>query len=56
MQMDEARKLNKKNGDKECDHPELTKEYHKGSATGDFVCTLCGESGYGRDWAKNKKD
>jgi hypothetical protein len=35
-----------------CDHPRVVKEYHLGSDTGDYVCTRCGETGYGPDWHK----
>ncbi|MGW2010831.1 hypothetical protein [Streptomyces nigrescens] len=46
MQMDEAEKLRRAwaaKGSPPCDHPTKAKEYHLGSATGDKVCTTCGE-------------
>lgn len=54
MQLEEAKKLREAWGDKQCDHPSLSKEYHFGSATGDYVCDQCGKSGWGRDWAEPK--
>ncbi|WP_175365448.1 hypothetical protein [Aliivibrio logei] len=32
-----------------CTHSSLSKEYHLGSATGDYVCDDCGKSGFGRN-------
>lgn len=56
MQMDEAARLRKNwNGDP-CPHSNLEKEYELGSATGDYICTRCGESGYGRHWPQNIPD
>ena len=52
MQMDEALRLQKEWGNKPCDHPYLEKEYYLGSSTGDWVCTTCGQVGWGRDWNK----
>jgi hypothetical protein len=31
-------------GSPPCDHPSKAKEYYLGSATGDLICTTCGES------------
>ncbi|WP_407527738.1 hypothetical protein [Vibrio parahaemolyticus] len=39
-----------------CTHSNLSKEYYLGTATGDFVCDDCGESGFGRDWPKREKE
>ena len=55
MQLTETKKLNDKNQDSDCRHTKLSKEYHLGSATGDYVCTNCGKSGHSRDWVNNKK-
>lgn len=47
MQMEEAQQLRKEwleTGNVACDHPFMVKEYYLGSATGDAVCTTCGES------------
>ena len=51
MQMKEAEERRKAWGGKPCNHPSLVKEYELGTATGDYVCTQCGESGWGRNWA-----
>jgi hypothetical protein len=50
MQMDEAKERRKLWGKRPCDHPELEKEYHLGMATGDYVCTRCGEARWGSNW------
>lgn len=50
MQLKDAAKLRQKWGDKACSHPKVVKEYDLGAATGDYVCTTCGESGWGPDW------
>ncbi|MDB2373632.1 hypothetical protein N9W11_03650 [Psychrosphaera haliotis] len=55
MQLEEAQKLKANSGKKPCSHPDLSKEYHLGAATGDFVCTACGEAGFGRDWVKREQ-
>lgn len=52
MQLKDAQKLEDKWGGGPCDHPKLEKEYDRGTATGDYVCTRCGASGWGRDWAE----
>jgi hypothetical protein len=47
MQMDEVTKLRRAwiaAGNARCEHPFLEKEYYLGSATGDCVCTTCGET------------
>lgn len=31
-------------GDKPCDHETLEKEYFNDMATGDYICTKCGEA------------
>lgn len=50
MQIDEAERRRESWGGKPCRHPRLDKEYYLGSATGDYVCTTCGEAGFGSDW------
>jgi hypothetical protein len=50
MQMNEARELKKLRGNLPCDHPELEKQYYLRMSTGDYVCTRCGEAGWGSDW------
>ncbi len=52
MQDTKAAELRKNWGDEPCDHPHLEKEYHLGMDTGDYVCTTCGETGWGPDWNK----
>lgn len=54
MKMKDAMSLRELWGNKPCDHPTLEKEYEKGMATGDYVCTQCGEAGWGNNW--NKKE
>lgn len=53
MQNTKALSLKERWGGKPCDHLKLTKEYDRATATGDYVCTTCGESGWG--WSWNKK-
>jgi len=55
MQHDKAQEISEKWGDKPCDHPRLEKEYILGASTGDFICTTCGKTGWGRDWNKKEK-
>jgi hypothetical protein len=55
MQMDKAAQLNREWGNKPCSHPNLEKEYHLGADTGDYVCSTCGESGWGRDWPEREE-
>jgi len=52
MQSEKAAELRRAWGDKPCDHPDLEKEYSLGADTGDYVCTTCGKSGWGRNWNK----
>lgn len=56
MQIKKANKLREEWGNKPCDHPSLEKEYHNGSATGDYVCKQCGEARWGRMWNKSDKE
>lgn len=56
MQANEAAKLRARWGGKPCDHPQVMKEYDLGTATGDYVCTTCGEAGWGRDWPEKERD
>ena len=39
-----------------CTHSSLSKEYHLGSATGDYICDECGQAGFGRNWPKQDKE
>lgn len=54
MQLKNALELKKQWGNKPCDHPQLEKEYFQGAQTGDYVCTTCGASNWGKGW--NKKE
>lgn len=51
MQMEEAQQLRDRWAGGTCDHPVLEKERHLGTATGDYVCTNCGEARWGSNWA-----
>ena len=52
IQIDDAKKLREQWNGSDCPHDKLEKEYYLGSATGDFVCSVCGETGPGRNWSK----
>jgi transposase-like protein len=57
MQMDRAAELRKnwaKKGNPPCKHEHIEKEYALGASTGDYVCSTCGQDGWGSDW--NKKE
>lgn len=59
MQLGEAMELRERwiaKGDPPCNHPHLDKEYDLGADTGDYVCTTCGASGFGRDWVKREQE
>ncbi|GIM53200.1 hypothetical protein CAPN004_22300 [Capnocytophaga cynodegmi] len=58
MQLKEAIKLKEnweKMGSKPCEHPNKSKEYFEGTATGDYVCTTCGEQFYENSLENEKK-
>lgn len=55
MKMSEAAELREMYRGMPCEHQNLEKEYHLGTATGDYVCTTCGKTGWGRDWADKEK-
>lgn len=44
VQLKHSKTLKEKWGNKPCSHPNLSKEYYLSSATGDYICTQCGES------------
>ena len=56
MQMKDARALKKMWGNRPCNHPELEKEYELAFSTGDYVCTRCGQEGWGSDWNSQKPE
>lgn len=57
IQMDEANRRNKEWGNKPCKHdrPKL-KEYFQGTATGDYVCPICGKALPKKDWDEIEKN
>ena len=55
MQLSEATALHKSWGNRPCSHPRLEKEYYLGMATGDYVCTTCGQSGWGSNWNEKER-
>lgn len=54
MKLEEANERREMWGDKPCNHPSLEKEYYMGSQTGDYVCTICGAVGWGKELNKPK--
>lgn len=58
MQLSRAAELREdwaKKGNPPCDHPSIEKEYYQGAQTGDYVCTTCGETRWGRDGFRRDK-
>lgn len=56
MQVEKAMEINRRWGDRPCEHKELIPEYYLGASTGDYVCKKCGASGWGKDWVKKEKE
>lgn len=56
MQMKEAAELRKQWGGKHCGHPHVEREYHLGMQTGDYICTTCGEAGWGKNWPEVERE
>lgn len=56
MQLSAATKLRKEWGKKECDHPQLDKEYFNSMSTGDYVCIQCGRAFDSEDRQSFKTD
>ena len=56
MNFQDAKRLKMLWGNKPCNHPTLAKEYEMGAATGDYICTQCGEAGWGNDWNKKGEE
>ena len=54
MQTQKAAQLRAASKGTPCSHPHLDKEYHLGTATGDYVCTTCGMVGWGSAWNKKQ--
>ncbi len=52
MQYYEAEELRKEWQGKPCNHENVEKEYHLGSHTGDYVCTVCGKEFTSREEAE----
>lgn len=44
MQMEKAIELKKSYNGGNCSHPDFDKEYCLSASTGDYICTVCGES------------
>jgi hypothetical protein len=42
MQYKDAMELQKVGRGRNCEHPDISKEYYLGTHTGDYVCTSCG--------------
>ena len=56
MDFREASELQKKWGDKPCDHPDLEQEDPiSGQWSGDWVCTRCGAMGPRKDLEKDRR-
>jgi len=54
MQAKEAEELRQRWSGGKCEHPSLEKEYAGGISTGDYVCSRCGATGWGRDWVEKE--
>ena len=58
MQIKDATKLRErwtKKGSSLCEHRNLEKEFNMETATGNYACTTCGESGAGNEWQKKQR-
>lgn len=55
IQMDDAARRNKEWNGKPCKHPSKLKEYFHGTATGDYVCPICGMALPKKDWDEMEK-
>jgi hypothetical protein len=56
MQLNEARELQRMRRGIPCKHHEIEKEYHLGTDTGDYVCTTCGQAGWGNKWNEDQSE
>lgn len=57
MQAKDATRLRSTWGDKPCTHPHAEKEYDLGGDTGDYACTTCGDTWWGRGgWEEARKE
>jgi hypothetical protein len=56
MQIKEALNLQKQWGKKPCEHQHIEKEYHLGSATGEYNCTKCGMTKEDSTWNQVKNE
>ncbi|MBP9902430.1 MAG: hypothetical protein KBH45_13280 [Verrucomicrobia bacterium] len=55
--MKEAKVLKMTWGNKPCNHPQLEIERDDiGMSTGDYVCTTCGQEGWGSGWNEQKPE
>lgn len=55
MDINEVAALRKKWGNKPCSHPHVVSETSHRGKTGDYVCTTCGETGWGKDWVEDER-
>lgn len=56
MKMSEAKELRLRWGNKPCNHQDLEIERDvTGTSTGDYVCTTCGQAGWGSNWNEKIK-
>lgn len=58
MQTKDAVKLRErwtKKGNPLCEHRNLEREFNSEVATGNYICTTCGESGLGNEWQKKQR-
>lgn len=56
IQAKRVEELRRSWGDKLCTHPDADKEYDLGGQTGDYACTTCGDTWWGRDgWQAARK-
>jgi uncharacterized Zn finger protein (UPF0148 family) len=56
MQITEVSALNKRWGDKPCDHPHFKKEYYYSMHTGDYYCYVCGHTVWEANYNKIMKE
>jgi len=55
MDIAEAAALREKWGNKPCNHPHVVSETSRHGKTGDYVCTTCGEVGWGKNWVEEDR-
>jgi transposase-like protein len=58
VQMSDAVQIRKQweaSGSPPCGHPTVHKEYFLGAATGDYICSTCGESFSRQEWREMRE-